>query len=330
MPLESEIIDRLKKRDRTDPRVRIGIGDDAAVIETEGSADLVVCCDLLVEGVHFKPEWTPPKLLGRKSLAVSLSDVAAMGGTPRFATTSIALPQWCSSEYVDQFFDGLFAMAQSSGVSIIGGDTSSSRDSLFIDVTVIGECARGQAVGRRGAKSGDRIFVSGSLGGSALGLLLFEQGFRLSDGKENPLRIPASRHLTPEPKLALGREIGCLGLASSMIDISDGLSTDLWHILDESNVGARIKAESIPIDQSTISIAQDRGIDAVELALSSGEEYELLFTVGPANIERVQQLAQSIGESVTEIGFVVDSGGFQLERDNSVSAVEPGGYQHVI
>src|SRR5262249_8117806 len=160
-----------------------------------------------VEGIHFRPEWTPPILLGRKSLAVSLSDVAAMGGTPKFATTSIALPAWCTSEFVDQFFDGLFELAQNSGVSIIGGDTSSSRDSLFIDVNLIGECARGKAVARRGARSGDRIFVSGSLGGSALGLLLFQDGFRLSDANaQAPLCIPASKHLSPEPRLALGRE----------------------------------------------------------------------------------------------------------------------------
>jgi len=331
MPLESEIIDRLRNRGRTDPRVRIGIGDDAAVIETGGSTDLIVCCDLLVEGVHFRSEWTPPILLGRKSLAVSLSDVAAMGGTPRFATTSIALPAWCTSEFVDQFFDGLFELAEDIGVSIIGGDTSGSRDSLFIDVSVIGECARGKAVGRRGARSGDRFFVSGSLGGSALGLLLFQDGFRLSDAdSQDPMRIPASRHLSPEPRLALGREIGSLSLASSMIDISDGLSTDLWHILDESKVGARIRAASIPIGQSTVSIARELGIDAIELALNSGEEYELLFTVDPSNVERVKRLAESLGETVTEIGFVVESGGLQLERDNSVRAIEPRGYQHVI
>jgi thiamine-monophosphate kinase len=331
MPLESEIIDRLRKRARTDPRVRIGIGDDAAVIETEGPTDLIVCCDLLVEGVHFRPEWTPPFLLGRKSLAVSLSDVAAMGGIPRFATTSIAIPAWCTSEFVDQFFDGLFELAEASGVSIIGGDTSSSRDSLFIDVSLIGECARGKAVGRRGARSGDRIFVSGSLGGSALGLLVFQNGFRLSDADSlDPLRNPALKHLSPEPRLALGRDIGKLSLATSMIDISDGLSTDLWHILDESKVGARIRAAAIPVGKSTVSIAVERGVDAIALALNSGEEYELLFTVNPSNVERVKQLAESLGEQITEIGFVVESGGLQLERDNTVVAIEPRGYQHVI
>src|SRR5262249_21938131 len=156
---------------------------------------------------------------------------------------------------------------------------SSSRDSLFIDVSVIGECAPGKAVVRSGARSDDRIFVSGSLGGSALGLLLLQDGLRLSDvDAQDPLRIPASKHLSPELRLALGQEIGSLGLATSMIDISDGLSTDLWHILDESKVGARIRAASIPVDQSTVSIARERGIDAIELALNSGEEYELLFT----------------------------------------------------
>src|SRR5258707_14379979 len=140
MPNESQIISELKKLSRVDDGVRVGIGDDAAVIKGSGGSggrDLLLCCDLMVEGVHFRTEWAPPRLLGRKALAVNLSDIAAMGGVPRFALMSIALPHNLSSEFIDEIFRGLFDLAESTGVSIVGGDTSRSPDSLFIDVSVI-------------------------------------------------------------------------------------------------------------------------------------------------------------------------------------------------
>ena len=139
MPRESEIISRLRNRAPVGDDVLVGIGDDAAVLKGQDGTDLIACCDLMVEGVHFRTEWTPPGMLGRKALAVSLSDIAAMGGVPRFAMVSIALPRECSSEFIEELFGGVFDFARASGVLIIGGDTSGSRDSLFIDVSVIGE-----------------------------------------------------------------------------------------------------------------------------------------------------------------------------------------------
>src|ERR1044072_992496 len=187
MPSESEIISRIRQRARATDQVLIGIGDDAAVLKRGGATDLIACCDLMVEGAHFRRERTNAGLLGRKALAVTLSDVAAMGGAPKFARVSLALPRSLSSSFVEELIEGIFKLGDSSGVSIIGGDTSSSVDSLFIDTSVIGECAAGRAVTRRGAEIGDHLYVTGALGGSALGLSLLERGLRLEvDSRSKP------------------------------------------------------------------------------------------------------------------------------------------------
>jgi thiamine-monophosphate kinase len=310
--------------------VRVGIGDDAAVINTGGPTDLIACSDLMVEGVHFRREWGEPRLIGHKSLAVTLSDVAAMGGAPKFAMVSIALPPRLSHDFAEQVFQGIFDLADSCGVSIIGGDTSSSRDSLFIDTSVIGECAIGRAVTRRGAEAGDIICVTGELGASALGLLLLEQGVRL-DGRDEDIttRRALMKHLAPEPRLKTGRAIGEMNLATAMIDVSDGLSTDLWHILDESLCGAIIHADAIPIDQSVLS-AEALEIDPLSFALNSGEEYELIFTVRPENRRRVSELSNALGVTITAVGEIVAGGGLRLERDGTLEPVSASGYEHMI
>jgi thiamine-monophosphate kinase len=334
MPAESEIISRLRNIARITDGVLVGIGDDAAVIRTADGRDLIACCDLMVEGVHFRSEWAPPRLLGRKALAVNLSDVAAMGGIPKFALISIAVPARFGSDFIDELFNGMFEMANTSGVSIIGGDTSGSRDSLFIDVSVIGECESGRAVTRRGARPGDIIYVSGSLGASAFGLFLLEDGFRIDDSKDAidaTGRRAVLKHLAPEPRLSLGRALGEAGLATAMVDISDGLSTDLWHILDESGCGAIIHAEAIPIDECVCSAASNKaGTDPLRLALDGGEEYELLFTVRPENQQRIAELSTASGVALTALGEIVERGGLRLERDGALEPVQPAGYQHRI
>lgn len=334
MPAESEIVSRLRNIARITDEVVVGIGDDAAVIRAAGGKDLIACCDLMVEGVHFRSEWTPPRLLGRKALAVNLSDVAAMGAIPKFAMISLAVPPAFGSDFIDELFKGLFELANASGVSIIGGDTSSSRDSLFIDVSVIGECETGRAVTRQGANIGDTIYVSGSLGASALGLLLLEGGFRLDDSKEasdaTGLRA-VLKHLAPEPQLELGRALGEAGLATAMIDISDGLSSDMRHIIDESGCGAIIHAEAIPIADCVNSIAANKsGTDPLRLALHGGEEYELLFTVRPEDRQRIAELSTASGVALTAVGEIVESGGLQLEREGALEPVQAIGYEHRI
>src|SRR5262249_323754 len=220
----------------------VGIGDDGAVIKASAGTDLIACCDLMVESVHFRTEWTPPRLLGRKALAVNLSDVAAMGALPKFAMISIAVPHKYSPEFIDELLKVISELADASGVAIMGGDTSGSSQSLFIDISVIGECEGGRAVTRSGAEIGNRIYVSGSLGASALGLSFLEAGFRLSDVKDlgDTARHALLKHLAPEPKLRLGRALGEAGFADAKIHISGGLSTYLRHTLEESTAGATL------------------------------------------------------------------------------------------
>lgn len=333
MPGESEIISRLRKRVSANPEVLLGIGDDAAVIKTPGGSDLIACCDLMVEGVHFRADWTPAHLLGRKALAVNLSDVASMGGTPKFAMISIAVPNRFSGDFVDNLFEGILELANDRGVSIIGGDTSSSPDSLFIDVSVIGEVERGKAITRRGAKVGDQIYVSGALGGSALGLSLLESGFRLDQSTDasDPKRKAALRLLSPEPRSQLGRAIGLAGLASAMIDVSDGLSTDLWHILEESGVGAVIDAGSIPIAECVTEIASEAaGIDPLSLALNGGEEYELLFTATSSQKNALAELFDVQNTRLNLIGEIVAQKGLRLVRNENSEPLSPAGFEHLI
>jgi len=210
MPGEREIIARLRAGARAAAGVSLGIGDDAAVLHVGGTRDLLACSDLMAEGVHFRRDWSPPRLLGQKALAVTLSDIAAMGGAVRYAMVSIALPGTLSPLFIEALFDGLMAYAEQSGVAIIGGDTSSSVDSLFIDTIALGDCHTGRAVRRSGAQAGDLIYVTGALGASIAGLLLLERGHRLTDEADDDedemsaVRAAAMlKHLGPAPHLAL-------------------------------------------------------------------------------------------------------------------------------
>ncbi|HMG37005.1 MAG TPA: thiamine-phosphate kinase [Blastocatellia bacterium] len=357
MPREGEIISFLRRRSNRAAGLLTGIGDDAAVFEVGPGKQLIACCDLLIEGVHFRSPWS--RLMGRKALAVNLSDVAAMSGVPRYALLSIAFPAGASDGFVQSLLETLQGGLDLYGVSLIGGDTSRSPGPMFIDVSVIGACEGWRAVLRGGARPGDAIYVSGSLGGSALGLMLLdrrvqEQRFseqteiddligiarlskaisdeldssdeELAQGIEQSLR----KHLVPEPRLELGAALGREGLATSMIDISDGLSTDLGHLADESGCGAAIRAGSIPIApcalQSRLSV--EFNIEPLQLALHGGEEYELLFTVRPSDEDRLSEVARKCGIAVTRIGDIVGGNELTLVMDGSVEILERKGYEH--
>jgi thiamine-monophosphate kinase len=335
MPGESEIIAKIRARPHPSGRVIVGIGDDAAILEQRQNRDLVTCCDLSIEGVHFRLEWATPRMIGRKALAVTLSDVAAMGGTANFALVSVALAAGTKVEFIDELFGGLFEEAEAFGVSIVGGDTSKSPGPLFIDTTVIGECGSGAAVRRSGAAPGDTIFVTGSLGGSGLGLSLLESGYRLPAGQDQSSAEEAARrqailrHLAPEPRMSAGETIGKLGLATAMIDISDGLSTDLGHILEESHCGAIIRSDSIPIaDCVKKFLSLEPGMDPISLALRSGEEYELLFTARSEMQARVLELAAALELPITAIGEIARESGMRLAREGKESILTPSGYEH--
>ena len=271
--------------------IPLGIGDDAAVVR--GPKNLLLTKDLLVEDYDFRKTLHPPFLLGRKSLNVSLSDIAAMGGKPLHALLGLALPGDTEERWLADFLSGFRSAAREHGVTLVGGDFSQGAK-IMISVTVTGE---GKIfVPRSGAKAGDTIFVSGTLGDAAQGLRLLESGCRPGQDKAAGRLLRA--FLDPAPRLALGAALARGRLASAMIDISDGLSVDLSHICDESRVGAEIELDRLPISAALRRSADD----PLRLALSGGEDFELLFTVKKANVARVLRLATQF--KITPIGRI--------------------------
>src|ERR1043165_2718511 len=264
-----------------------GLGDDAAVFRSSAGKESVITADLLVEDIDFRRTTTPPFLLGHKALAVSLSDIAAMGARPLWSLVSIGVPEdvW-ETEFVNQFYDGLLALANHYGVQLIGGDTSRTNESIVIDSVVVGECAAGRAIMRAGAAPGDQIFVTGSLGAAAAGLRLIERGAHLAeqnlaDEDSQKLDHVLIRQLRPEPRVGWGIVLGEERLATAMIDLSDGLSSDLNHLCEASGVGALIDSSLLPIDNRVVELCGRRALDPLQLALHGGEDFELLFTVKP-------------------------------------------------
>jgi thiamine-monophosphate kinase len=292
-----------KIRERFKPAVVVPIGDDAAVFDVPAGQSLVFCSDLLAENSHFLRDLHPPDSIGYKSVAANVSDVGAMGGTPLHFLISLAAPGDLDVSWIDAFLDGVSRGCTDFNISLLGGDSSSS-DRIFVDVSMIGSVPSGKAIRRSGAKPGDFVYVSGQLGGSALG---FE---RLKSG--HPDDPAVTRHLYPTPRHKLGAAIR--DQVHSMIDISDGLSTDLTHILEESRVSARIYKDRLPSWPGT----EDRHI------LHGGEEYELIAMAAglPKMIANVP---------LTQIGEIVDSGlenqAFLIDG-TSEFILKPQGWQH--
>ncbi|MBI5968448.1 MAG: thiamine-phosphate kinase [Deltaproteobacteria bacterium] len=284
------------------PRVFQGIGDDAAIASLSPGNDLVSTVDLMVEEVHFNLALTSAHLLGRKSLAVNLSDMAAMGARPRFALISLALPARIRVESVDEFYLGFLEMAEAHGVSLIGGDTSFSPDRLFISVTLLGEGKKEILVCRHGARPGDDLYVTGTLGDSLLGLSLA----RTLQGK-SPLpdeKYLLEKHFNPIPRVQEGLALAEKGLATAMIDVSDGLFSDLRHICEESRVGATVFAQRIPQSNAFQSLSPALGRSGWQSAVRGGEDYELLFSAPPQKASEVMALARQWECGVTCIGKV--------------------------
>lgn len=314
------------------PGLVTGIGDDAAVMNF-GGADVVVSTDLLVEDVDFRRDITRPELLGHKALAVSLSDIAAMAARPRWALVSLGVPTevW-ESEYVDEFYEGFFRLADRYEVKLVGGDLSRTDGNIVIDSIVIGECPRGREILRSGAAQGDHIYVTGFLGDAAAGLRLLERGARVHPAatgrrENNSVDHLLLRQLKPEPRVGWGLLLGEQNLATAMIDISDGLSSDLHHLCQESGVGALVEAARLPIDQAVTEICGRRALDPLMLALHGGEDFELLFTVKPEDVSRLPKRVD--GVFVTHIGVITTaSDGVRIAEGSKVWNLKPGGWQH--
>ncbi|MEO6655171.1 MAG: thiamine-phosphate kinase [Pyrinomonadaceae bacterium] len=299
------------------------VGDDCAVLPKDAETDLLLTADMLIEDIDFRLAWTKPEYLGHKALTVSLSDIAAMGGYPKWAMLSIGVPEaiW-STDFIERFYDGWFALANKYEVELVGGDMSRSPDRLVIDSIVGGEVPRGRAILRSGAKSGDAIIVSGTLGGSAAGLRLLEE---LDNANENVglcQRELCQLHLQPLPQVTTGIYLRKHQLANAMIDLSDGLSSDLAHICRSSSIGARIIAERLPISANVKEYASSSDAQ-LDLALNGGEDFELLFTTDPQSISRLDPAVFSvIGEVTSNPGVI------ELIRDGKPEVLRPKGFEH--
>lgn len=281
-----------------------GIGDDAAEVSGGDGRVLVVTKDLLLEDVHFRRRWHPPRLLGRKALAVNLSDVAAMGGRPLAAFLGLGLPRGFPAPDLAEVLRGLLDLARATGVRLAGGDTTRSRSGLVLSVTVVGVAARGGAVRRAGARPGDVIYVTGTLGDSALGLALLSRGRRLGRARGAEARL-LRRHLEPTPRLVEGTAVGERRLASAMIDLSDGLAADLGHVCEASGVGARVDLARLPRSAAYRALAPRLApADPLAPAVGGGEDYELLFTVPPERVAALERAARRWPARPTAIGEV--------------------------
>ncbi len=297
--------------------VELGIGDDAAVIKS-GEKKLVLTKDLLIEDVHFVFSSHPPALLGRKSLSINLSDIAAMGCTPKYALLGLGLPVNVKVEWVQEYFSGFRETALEYNTTLIGGDVTQA-DKVVISISLIGE---GEMYIRRGgAKPGDLLFVSGTLGDSAQGLILSKQGIGLGEGLNTDFLLRA--FFDPVPQVSLGEKLAELKLASALIDISDGLSVDLKHICEESNSGAEIELNRIPISPELRSVRED----SVDLALQGGEDYQLLFAVPPEKEKQVSNLFSKF--KITKIGRIISGRDIFINGKNGTrKLLEIKGYQH--
>jgi len=310
-----------------------GIGDDAAVFRSSAGKETVITADLLAEDIDFRRTTTAPFLLGHKALAVSLSDIAAMGARPLWSLISIGVPEdvW-QTEFVDQFYEGVLELANHYGVQLIGGDTSRTNESIVIDSVVAGECAAGTAVFRSGASPGDQIFVTGSLGAAAAGLRLIERGAHLAeqnlaDEDSQKLDHVLIRQLRPEARVGWGIVLGEERLATAMIDLSDGLSSDLNRLCDASGMGALIDSSLLPIDNRVVELCGRRALDPLQLALHGGEDFELLFTVKPDNVARLPRRVD--GVEIKRIGAMTNAiEGIKISEGPRVWDLKPGGWKH--
>jgi thiamine-monophosphate kinase len=304
---EFGLIDRIRRRAPKGGRTSLGIGDDCAALEVTAGVELLVTTDMLMEGSHFRLDQATPAEVGYKSLAVSLSDVAAMAGVPRAAVVAVALRRDRATELAQGFLDGMLPLAGRFGVDLIGGDTNAWDGPFVVSVTLLGEATPRGAVRRAGARPGDLVYVTGPLGGSLLG-----------------------RHLRPEPRVAEALALHEVADLHAMIDLSDGLSSDLRHILDESGgLGATLDAGAIPIHADAVAMSARDGRPALDHALHDGEDFELCLVVDPSAAARLD--AQPVSSiRLRRIGAIEAEPGLRLRSgDGQVRPLAPGGFDHL-
>jgi thiamine-monophosphate kinase len=311
------------------PDLRLGIGDDCALIQVRPGEEIAVTTDLSIAGRHFQLDWHPPEAIGHRTLARGLSDLAAMGARPVAAFLSLGLPQErtrktkAQKSWIDRYLDGFFALAHATGTPLAGGDLAQSPIAAA-DIVLLGAIPRGRALLRSGARPGHLLYVTGALGGAAVGLERLTQSASRAAVKKSPPRLPGkldpllAAHLIPQPRLAVGQALSRRALASAAIDISDGLSTDLTHICEESRVAAEIECGTLPIHSGS----------TLEHALHGGEDYELLFTA-PPSVRIPRAIA---GVPITRIGRIVrpraGRATVTLLTPQGPQPLQPRGWQH--
>ena len=292
---------------RTSPGIRQGIGDDCAILAVTPDRDLLVTTDMLVDGRHFVLAKDGPAAVGYKAMGVNLSDIAAMAGVPRSALVAVALPRHDAMTVAQGIYNGMRPLAEKYQVDLVGGDTNAWDGPLVITVTVIGETTSRGPVLRSGAKSGDAVLVTGPLGGS----------------------LASGRHLRPAPRIAEALALHEAAGVHAMIDISDGLSSDLGHILEESGVGAVIDAESIPIHPDSELMSRQDGVPALDHALDDGEDFELCLVVSAEDAMRLVASPPPPAR-IYQVGSIIDTPGLWLRfQDGRMVPIKPGGFDHL-
>lgn len=299
-----------------------GIGDDAAVVAYEAGQKTLITTDLLLEGIHFDLTYTPLKHLGYKAAVSNFSDIYAMNGRPRQLTISIGVSQRFSVEHIEELYAGLRLACERYEVDIVGGDTSSSLTGLCLSLTCIGEASEGQIAYRSGAQPTDLICVTGDLGAAYMGLQLLEREKRVFEGETEEFEPDFAgreyileRQLRPEARREIIEALSARGIIpTSMIDISDGLASELLHLAQESGVGVRIYEDRLPIDYETATMAEEFNLNVTTVALSGGEDYELLFTVPLGLLDQVKEI-----EGIRFIGHITEAslGSYLVARDGT-------------
>ena len=338
---EDQFLERVRERvPRPGPQVKLGIGDDAAALVIPEGEQTLVSTDVMVEGVHFTRRTLPPRFVGRKAVAINVSDIAAMGGQPLAVLLSLATPMDTGVVELLEVFDGLIARASDFGLDLVGGNLSSSPGPVVLNVTVVGATRKRKLLARSRARVGDAIYVSGKLGASAAGLRLLNEGMVFS--ASGALIIPSAlrggplplaeqclhAHMDPEPRVALGRLLCERGIASACIDLSDGLACDLNRLCTASDVGSRIDEMDLPIHPGALAWERLKKRSPLDVVLAGGEDYELLFTTHKE--ERLEKWRAEFEVPVARIGEVTKaSDGVRLvTREGSQRALEPAGWNH--
>lgn len=305
-----------------------GIGDDCAIFDTPEDRSWLATTDILVENIHFDRSWHPPHLLGRKSIAVNLSDIAAMGGTPHYALVSIAVSDQLDKDWIEKWSAGAAEILQEYGCTIIGGDTVKG-PALTINIVILGSGAKDRIIRRSTATEGENIYVSGELGSAAAGLEICRAPVLFQSTAEDALQPLINKHLNPTPRVLLGQVLGASKMVGAMQDISDGIATDLAHICSQSGVGAELDAELLPGAEILGRVSQIINKEPVDLKISGGEDYELVFTVKKGRDEDLLTLVrENCEEQVYRVGRTVKGCDVRLISGEDAVNIGFKGFQH--